>query len=151
MGEPMTKERLLNYPKLKSEVERLCERIARMKSSEKFRSMTEGDGSQHQPGRGDQLERAILRRMDYEEKMEPVISTNRREMEAVERAINSLADPMERDVLRVRYIEGEFYKPLPWRDVALSLYHNDEEKHLQAVYRLHQRALRSIREVETDE
>lgn len=149
MGEPMTKERLENYPKLKTEVERLCERIARMKSSEKFRSMTEGDGSQHQPGKGDQLERAILRRMEYEEKMEPIISTSRREMEAIERAINSLADPMERDVLRARYTEGEHYKPLPWRDVALSLYHNDEEKHLQAAFRLHNKALRSIRKVET--
>lgn len=144
MGEPMTRERLENYIKLKTEVERYNERIARMKNEEQFPSRRESDGSQHQPGNGDRMESAIIRRLGYEEKMAAQIQANIDEMDAVEAAINSLDDPLERDVLRFRYLEGENYRLQNWRDVALRLYHDNDERHLQAAHRLHRKALDSI-------
>lgn len=145
MGEPMTIERLENYIKLKTEVERYLERIARMKNDEKFPGMREGDGSQHQPGKGDRMERAILRRLDYQEKMAPLIQANLDEMEQVEQAVDSLMDPMHRDVLRFRYLEGENYRHKGWKDVALCLYHDNDESHVQAAYRLHREAKKALR------
>lgn len=148
MGEPITKERLANYIKLKAEVERYLERIAQMKSAEQFAPKGESDGSQHTPSASDRMANAILRRMNYQEKMAPLINKNLDEMEIIDAAINELDDPMERDVLRLRYTEHAEespYKHPAWNVVAMQIYRGDEEKHLQAVYRLHGKALQNIR------
>ena len=147
MGEPMTKDRLVNYIKIKAEIEHYLERIARMKSEERFAPLRESDGSQHQAGASDRMANAVLRRMDYQEKMAPRINKNLDEMEAVERAIDALDDPMERDVLRLRYLEHDpesIYRQPAWGDIALRIYRGNDEKHLKAVFRLHGRALESI-------
>lgn len=151
MGGPMTEQRLSKYISLKLEVEHQLERIARMKSEETFPVMKEPSESQHQPGAGDRMERAILRRMEYEEKVAPLIQANEDEMNAIEDAIAGLDDPMEREVLRLRYIDGcEEVKSRHqlWKDVAVRLYGDDDEKWMQAAYRLHRRALRNIRKVD---
>ena len=151
MGEPMTKQRLSNYIKLKAEVEHYLERIARMKNDERFPAMKESDGSQHQPGASDRMANAVIRRLNYEDKMAPRIHANLDEMEAIEKAIDALDDPMERDVLHSRYLESDpesVYKHTPWGVISTWLYGDNDEKSLQATYRLHGRALQNIRKVE---
>ena len=66
------------------------------------------------------------------------------EMETIEQAIYAVADPMEREVLRLRYMEGNYIRHLPWRDVALKLFGDDDKRHMVATYRLHMRALNNI-------
>ena len=55
---------------------------------------------------------------------------------------------MEREVLRLRYIDGIGYRHMPWKDVARRLYGDDDESQMQAVYRVHGRALQHIRAIE---
>ncbi len=143
IAQPMTKERLMRYRSLRMENENQLERLARMKSGEQFPAMREGDGSQH-AGAGDRLTGAVLRRMEYEERIRPLIEANLREMEKIEEAISQIQDPMEREVLRLRYIDGACWKPMPWGEVALRIYGDNDERCLMAIYRLYSRALASI-------
>ena len=90
---------------------------------------------------------AVLRRMEYEERIRPLIEANLREMEKIEEAISQIQDPMEREVLRLRYIDGACWKPMPWGEVALQIYGDNDDKCLRATYRLHNLALDSLKKV----
>ena len=83
---PMTKERLMRYRSLRMENENQLERLARMKSGEQFPAMREGEGAQHTGAAGDRLTDAVIRRMEYEERIRPLIEANLREMEKIEEA-----------------------------------------------------------------
>ena len=144
----MNKEQLRKYVGLKMEVAHQLERIARARSEERFPSMRENIGSQRPLGGSDRMGAAIIRRMDLEEKLTPIISAKLDEMERIERAINFLDDPMEREILRIRYIDGHSFHLTPWRDVALKVYGDDDESQLCAVHRLHGRALQHLRKIE---
>ena len=47
-------------------------------------------------------------------------------MEKIEEAISQIQDPMEREVLRLRYIDGDCWKPMPWGEVALRIYGDND-------------------------
>lgn len=140
----MTKQRLASYISLKMEVDNQLERLARMRAEEKIPAMRESDGSKHTGGRGDRMERAIIRRMEYEDRVLPRIEAAMDEMEAIEDAIYAVADPMEREVLKMRYMDGDHLRHLPWKEIALRLFGDDDEKHMVATYRLHTKALQRI-------
>lgn len=146
MGEPISQKHLKKYLGWKMRVDNNQERIARAKSEERFAPMRESDGSKHQPGAGDRMGNAILRRMELEQRLLPVINEDTRKMKQIELAINSLDDPFEQEVLTCRYIDGEegFYTMKSWSDVALQIYGDNDEKHIKAANRLHDRALQSI-------
>lgn len=145
--QPMTKQRLSSYISLRMEVDNQLERLERLKSQEQFPSMEMGNESQHMPGNGDRLERAILRRMEFEKRAMPKIERNRKEMARIEDAIDEMPDPLEREVLRLRYIDGDCSRHMPWKDVSEKLFGDDEDKHMLAVYRLHNKALNNIYDV----
>lgn len=141
------KERLKRYPTLKQDLERMKERLAVLKSEETIPPLRPGDGSKRTAGTGDRQERAIIRRMEYEEQSEPKIAANKKEMQAIERAVAALDDPLERVVITIHYIEVDGYKPLPWREVAIAMYGEDTDADLLRVHRLHSKALQSLREI----
>lgn len=141
------KERLKRYPGLRMETDNLLARLEILKSEEMLPPMRQGDGSKRTAGTGDRQERAILRRMEFEERNAPTIASNRQEMKAIDRAVAALSDPLERDVIKIHYIEVDAYKPLPWRDVAIAMYGEDGEADLLRVHRLHSKALRSLQEI----
>lgn len=87
---------------------------------------------------------AVIRRMEYEERIRPLIEANLREMGEIEAAIGRIQDPMEREVLRLRYLDGACWRPMPWGEVALRIYGDNDDKHLRATYRLYSRALSSM-------
>ena len=144
MGEPMTKQRLTNYIFLKMEVEHQEERLARLRNQEKFPAMRESDGSQHTQGTGDRMERAIIRRMEYEDEVADQLNESIAEMRKIERAVNSLANIQEREVMRLRYLDGSGCRHMSWPEVAMAIYRDNDEKHKQAVHRIHGRALKNI-------
>lgn len=147
MGEPMTKQRLSQYIYLKMEVDHQLERLARLRNQERLPAMQESDSSKHSgSSTGDRMERAIIRRMEYEDRVMPQVEAAMAEMQVIEDAIHSLPNPMEREVLRLRYMEGTCLRHLPWRDVALRLFGNDDDSHMMATYRLHTLALQKISE-----
>lgn len=141
---PMTKQRLESYIALKLEIDNQLERLARMRNDELIPAVKEGGEEKHTGGAGDRLERAILRRMEYEERILPQIEASQAEMEAIEDAIAAVRDPMEREVLRLRYTDGDYCRLMPWREVALRIFGDNDDCHLLATYRLHGKALKSI-------
>lgn len=145
------KKRLASYKPLRFEVERKEDRHARMRSDEELPAMREADGSKHTGGKGDRMERAILRRMEWEEKNLPQIREAKAEMVAIEAMIDELEDPLERECLRLRYIDGDEVKPTPWKAVALSMLGNDEERHLRAVTRYHFNAISHLTQLQQEE
>ena len=142
--EHMTKSRLAAYVSLRTENENRLERLTRLKNEAEIPATRQGDESQHTPGGNSRMERAIIRAMEYEESIRPLIEANRREMAAIEASIAALPDPLEREILRLRYVDGDGYRAMPWKDVALKLFGDDDERHILAAYRLHGRALVSI-------
>ena len=141
------KERLRRYPAIKLETENLLARLAVLKSEETIPPLRQGDGSKRTAGSGDRQERAIMRRMEYEERIEPTVSANRRELKAIDKAVAALSDPLEREVITIHYIDVDGYKPLPWREVAISMYGADDDADLLRVHRLHGKALGSLQEI----
>lgn len=149
MGEPMTKSRLKNYIRLKKSVEIYEERLARLKNEEQIPAMRQSDGSKRGAGASDRMANAIVRRLAYEEKMQASMQRIAAEMDAIESAIDQLSDALEREVLRLRYIDGDGECGyMPWKDVALTLYGDYDERLEKAVLRLHGRALQSVGKVE---
>lgn len=150
MGEPITKERLEKYSSLRRSVENQLERLARLKNDELIPSMKESDGSKRSPAvSSSKIENAIVRRMTYEDDIMPDVEAKLAEMEAIRAAIDRLEDAQEQDVLRFRYIDGDGYRPMKWRDVALKMYRDDDESKQKAAQRVHDRAIINIGEVET--
>ena len=145
------KERLKRYPALRMEMEKMEARLEVLKSEETLPPMRQGDGSKRTAGTGDRQERAILRRMEYEERTAPTVAANKREIKAIDKAVAALSDPLEREVITIHYIEADSYKPLPWRDVAIAMYGEDTEADLLRVHRLHSKALQSLREILQEE
>lgn len=147
MGEPITKEKLMKYVSLRMEIENHLERLARMKQNERFPAMKDPDGSKHTSFGSDRMANAVLKRLDYEERVAPRLEANMREMDEIEAAINKLENPMEREVLWLRYIDGDHCRLMPWTDVCDALYGASDKKYMLATYRLHGQALQNIKNV----
>lgn len=141
-----TKQRLASYVSLRKEIENRLNKLAYLKNQETLPGMREHSESQHTSGTGDRLERAIIRRMEYEERIGPEIEARKRELAEIDAAIESLDDPMQREILRLRYTDSEFCRLMPWKEVALILFGDNDERHILASYRLHGLALVSISE-----
>lgn len=155
-GGKITKQRLHQYIYLYFETEnqraRFAERLARMKSAECFPSAPEGEGGGSGQPNPNRMQDAIVRRLAYEEKMFAKIESMEAEMEEIEEAIDRLRNPLEREVLRLRYTKiNAGNKHTPWAVVAKKIYGNDEEKDVLATHRLHGRALVSISKIKTRE
>lgn len=145
----MDKKRLQNYIYLRREIENQKERLARMKSDEQMPApRIDSSGAQHTRTASDRMANAIVRRIEYETEIADSMEGIRAEMASIRWAIAQLRNPMEREVLRLRYCDGDNCRHMPWREVALKIYGDDDEGQMQAVYRLHGRALQNIREIE---
>ena len=138
------KERLRSYLPMKFEMENQLERLTRLKNEEKIPAMRESSGAKQSSSSEGHMEKAIIRRMEYEASVMPKIEAAQKEMKQIEAAISAVRDPMEREVLRLRYVDGENCRPMMWRDVAVKLFGDDDERHILATYRLHGRALVNI-------
>ena len=140
----ITRERLRNYSKIKQQVENQLERLVRMKNEELIPALKMGDESKRNPGASDRMANAVIRRITYQEQIEASMEANLAEMDAIRAAIAAMADPMEQEVINMRYIDCEGYRHTPWREVALNIYGDDDEKQIRAVQRLHASALDNL-------
>lgn len=145
--EPVTKERLARYISLKKENENRLERLARMRSNAELPVQWHPDGAKHTGSSGDRMARAVEACMEYEEQIRPLIEANCREMKAIEEAVAALPDPMEREVLRLRYMDSNSIRPFTWREIALCMYGSDGESQIRSLMYLHQKALSHISDI----
>lgn len=146
---PITKKRLQSYIGLRLENENINERIARMQSAAEMPPMSSGDGSQHTGSSGDRMARAVERLIEYKAQVAPTLESNRKEMLEIENAVNCLDDPIEREVMQMRYID-QWFDPetgfatcrwTPWSEIAHSIYGNGYERGVKAVLKVHRSAL----------
>ena len=138
------KKQLMRYSRLKKENENRAETLARMKAAAEFAPSAEPDGSQHTAGDAQRMARAVENYLEYEEQMRPLMEKNRAEMLRIEQAVAQLPDPLEREVLRLRYLDGDSWRLPRWRDVAMVLYGDDDEKQIHGCLRLHKAALQGL-------
>ena len=87
------------------------------------------------------------RRREYEERIRPAIDTNKQEMSHIEAAVASLQDPREREVLRLRYLDGSGPRLQSWKTVALWVFGYNKRSHLEALRRIHNAALSHLEDL----
>lgn len=154
MGETMWKNRLSRYVHLEIEYYDKLDSLARLTIDTEFPAFQAGDGSQRSLLKSSRMEKAAIRKMARENKLRAQIAEIETEMEAIEDAIESLADPLQKTVLRLRYIEGEanefgvVCRLMRWGEVSQRIYGSDDEKHKLAIWRIHGHALTALGEKE---
>lgn len=112
-----------------------------MKAREEYPAEHKADGSQRTATAGERMALAIESRISYEESTAQRLADNRTAMQCIESAIDALENPLEREVLRLRYLDGNYNRLSKWPEVAFALYGDNEEKDVKAALRLHNRAL----------
>ncbi|MEG1492573.1 MAG: hypothetical protein RR394_10015 [Oscillospiraceae bacterium] len=140
----MTKERLMRYLYLREENEHSRERLARLRCNAEMPPAVESDGSQRSGANKGKLENAVICYIELDAELTPRIEINDAEMREIRAAISSLNDPLEREVLRARYIDSDSCRHMMWADVAYAIYGDNDERFVQAAFKLHARALQNI-------
>ena len=136
---------LKRYLNLQRQVDNREETLARYENATQLPAMPESDGSKHIPGRSDRMANATVRYMEQKNKLMPIIAACKAKMKAIEDAVYAIEDPLEQEVLILRYLEGEDgYKHMRWKIVAMAMYSRDDEADIRRVHRLHGAALLSL-------
>ena len=136
---------LKRYLNLQRQVDNREETLARYENAQYLPAMPDSDGSKHTPGRSDRVANATVRYMEQKKKLMPIISACKAKMQAIEDAVYAIEDPLEQEVLILRYLEGEAgYKQMRWKLVAMAMYHSDEDADQTRVHRLHGAALLNL-------
>lgn len=136
---------LKRYLNLQRQVDNREETLARYENAQYLPAMPDSDGSKHTPGRSDRMANATVRYMEQKKKLMPKILDCKAKMQAIEDAIYAIEDPLEQEVLILRYLEGEDgYKHMRWKIVAMAMYSSDDEADITRVHRLHGAALLSL-------
>jgi hypothetical protein len=136
------------YALIRTEIDNQLEWLARMKNNELLPAPATGTGG-GRSGVSDRMANAINRRLDLEARVLPQIEAGLAELEAIEAAIDALDNPLEREVLRLRYTQTDCCRPMAWGDISGRIYGDDDEAHVKATLRLHGRALQSIQQTAT--
>lgn len=146
MGENPKIVWLKRYLKLQCQVDGRMDMLKRLENAQYLPAMPDSDGSKHTPGRSDRMANATIRYMEQRERLTPKINAAKAAMQAIEDAVYAIDDPLEQEVLTLRYLEGgEGYRLMKWREVALALYHSDDEADITRVHRLHGEALLNLK------
>ena len=138
------KEFLLEYAALKMEAINHSKRIIKAFNDTQIPATYLYEDSRRALGSKDRKENVTIRYIETKDYLQPQIDANIAKMRQIEDAISNMTDGLEREVLRLRYIDVGGWKPVPWREVAMELYGDDEEKDLKRVQRLHREALKSF-------
>ena len=101
---------------------------------------------QHTGSGGDAMAKSVEQYLEYEKEISPLITANDKEIACINAAVHALSDPMEREVLRLRYLDGDgdSYRLMRWREVAIRIYGDDDAKDIISAQRLHDKALLEI-------
>lgn len=95
-------------------------------------------------GGGSHIAVAVERYIEYEKEIRPIIAENEKEIFILKNAVHALKDPLEREVVRLRYMDGEHCRPTPWREVAWGMYQEADDAAVYRAKRIHDRAISHI-------
>lgn len=144
MTPTQAKELLSRYLPLRLENENRREKLARLRSKAELPPHAESEGSHSGGPNAHRMENAVEAMIGYAEETKLILGANLAEMRRIERTVQEVGDPIEREVLRLRYLDSESVRPMRWREIARRIYGSDEEKDVRAVFRVHGEALESI-------
>ena len=130
----MEYEKLKNYERYWRANQSIEQRIMAMKSAETSITPQAGDGSQH-IGVHDPMQ-SVDKRIDYCASHSEDYAKNLAVMREVDKAIDSLQDPLEREILRLRYTDFRYGQQMSWKQVKESLYGKMSVGKM-TIYRLH--------------
>lgn len=130
----MQYEKLKNYERYWRANQSIEQRIMSMKSAETSVTPQAGDGSQHM-GAHDPMQ-SVDKRIDYCASHSEEYAQNLAVMHEVDKVIASLKDPLEREILRLRYTDFRYGHQMSWPQVKESLYGKMSVGKM-TIYRLH--------------
>ena len=130
----MEYEKLKNYERYWRANQSIEQRIMTMKSAETSITPQAGDGSQH-IGAHDPMQ-SVDKRIDYCASHSEEYAQNLAVMHEVDKVIASLKDPLEREILRLRYTDFRYGHQMSWPQVKESLYGKMSVGKM-TIYRLH--------------
>ena len=132
--EKMTKERLRSYTFLVKEIEAQKERLAQLEASLLYPQQSIGDGVPRSKFATDRMATLIANKVALEEAIMENIAKAQKEAAAIEKAIQTLKEPIDRELMRLKYLYG-----LTWEEVAERL-----ERSRQWITVLHGRILQKL-------
>lgn len=120
----LVKDQLAQYAGIKIETRNILEYIERLKHEDVRKGTSHAEEDMRQ--------------------IAPRIQANKQFMDRLEQAVQKIPDPLERSILEMRYLNVSTCRLTGWNAVAVRLYHRDDARTTRAVFRLHDRALRSL-------
>lgn len=121
------KKRLEQCLGLRLELHNRLQQLARLQQADRDRPLPTGSRAE-----------------EYVRRISGTVQRNRRELAEVEAAVTALTDPIEREVLRLRYMVSETCRPMPWAQVAGIIIHRDNKAAICCVLRTQDRALQHL-------
>ena len=137
----MTIEDLKSYERYWRANRSIEQRIMTLVAAEVSITPHGGDGSQHM-GTHDPMT-AVDQRLDYCASRSEEYRKNLAYMRRVDEAIASISDPLEREILRLRYTDFRYGQQMTWPQVRTALYGRTHISNA-GMYRLHDAAIQSF-------
>ena len=89
---------------------------------------------------------------EYARRIAGTVQRNRRELAEIEAAVATLHDPLEREVLRLRYLEPsrdpqtgrKSARHTTWNEISRTMYGSSDKGACRATIRIHDRALQHL-------
>ena len=144
VNETAWKNKLSQYAYMQKEYYNQLDRLQQLQNDAELPAMQEGDGSQRSLLKTSRMENATIKKIEQEKKINARLKELDREMAEIEDAIDTLTDPLQREVLRIRYTDCEDLRLTRWNDVAMKIYGSDEEKYIISIWRTHKHALQAL-------
>ena len=116
MAQKMTKERLRQYVWLVLEIKNQEERYERVRAETVSPASPRLDGMPRSNFAANRLEDKVARMIELERLLKKNIKKAQKEAAEIERAIQTLALPRDRELMRLKYLEG-----LTWEEVSEKL------------------------------
>ena len=128
----MTKKDLQQFRKLQIELESIEEQITRLDA--KIKKATASFGMSPRGGKSADKEDRIIKLLDLKEDYETRGGKIIAEQIKIEKELDKLSDPVEKAVLRYRYIDN-----MDWEDIQIMIGYERTN-----TYRIHDRAIKNL-------
>lgn len=134
----MTKKDLQQFRKLQIELESIEEQIAQLDA--KIKKATASFGMSPRGGKSANKEDRIIKLLDLKEDYEIRGGKIIAEQMKIEKELDKLSDPVEKAVLRYRYINN-----MDWEDIQIMIGYERAQ-----TYRIHDRAIKNLQKIKNE-
>ena len=134
------KRKLYKYTDIRDECSQIADQLQRLETAITSPRVQALDGMPHGSGDGDAMAGLVAELVGLQEKYKAKLHRLNAALDEVEDLIAVLDDPVERRLMRCRYIEGKV-----WEEVCVDLGYSWRQTH-----RLHGRALSKLVQAETE-